>query len=94
MNRIKDLREDADLKQSELAEATGISQKTLSNYESGRTNPDSYAIIKLADFFNVTTDYLLGVTQNNYRNMSDIARKLDEATETLIELSDLLKKMS
>ena len=94
MNRIKDLREDADLKQSELAEATGISQKTLSNYESGRTNPDSYAIIKLAEYFNVTTDYLLGVTQSNYRNMSDIARKLDEAKETLTELSEMLKKMN
>lgn len=93
MNRIRDLREDADLKQSELAEATGISQKTLSNYESGKTNPDSYAIIKLAEFFHVTTDYLLGVTQDNYRNLSDIAKKIDQATETLTELSDLLKKL-
>lgn len=92
MNRIRDLREDADLKQSELAAATGISQKTLSNYESGKTNPDSYAIIKLAEYFNVTTDYLLGVTQNNYKDLSDITKKLDETIDTLSELSNLLKK--
>lgn len=92
MNRIRDLREDADLKQSELAAATGISQKTLSNYESGKTNPDSYAIIKLAEYFNVTTDYLLGVTQSNYKDLSDITKKLDETIDTLSELSNLLKK--
>ena len=94
MNRIRDLREDADLKQSELAAATGISQMTLSNYESGKSNPDSYAIIKLAEFFNVTTDYLLGVTRNNFRDLSDVAKKLDETTCTLAEISDLLKKLN
>ena len=50
-NRIKDLREDRDLRQTDVAEATGIDQRTLSNYETGKTNPDSFALIKLADFF-------------------------------------------
>lgn len=59
-NRIKDLREDANLKQAELAQATGIDQRTISNYETGKTNPDSYALIKLADFFQVSIDYLVG----------------------------------
>ena len=59
-NRIKDLREDRDLRQSDLAEATGIDQRTISNYETGKTNPDSDALIKLADFFNVSIDYLVG----------------------------------
>lgn len=81
------------MKQSELATATGLSQKSISNYETGKTNPDSYAIIKLAAFFNVTTDYLLGVTKNNYKNITAIAEKLDETGDTLKELSELLKKM-
>ena len=81
------------MKQSELAKATGLSQKSISNYETGKTNPDSYAIIKLAAFFNVTTDYLLGVTKNNYKNITAIAEKLDETGDTLKELSELLKKM-
>ena len=53
MNRIKSLREDRDLRQSDVAAATGIDQRTLSNYETGKTNPDSFAIIKLAEFFGV-----------------------------------------
>ncbi len=81
------------MKQSELATTTGLSQKSISNYETGKTNPDSYAIIKLAAFFNVTTDYLLGVTKNNYKNITAIAEKLDETGDTLKELSELLKKM-
>lgn len=59
INRIRTLREDRDLRQIDVSNATGIDQKTLSNYETGKTNPDSFAIIKLAEFFNVTTDYLL-----------------------------------
>ena len=66
MQRIKHLREDMDLRQIDVAKATGIDQKTLSNYETGKTNPDSYALIKLADFFGVTIDYLVGRTNNNY----------------------------
>ena len=60
MNRIKALREDRDIRQSDVAAATGIDQRTLSNYETGKTNPDSFAIIKLAEFFGVSCDYLLG----------------------------------
>ena len=58
--RIRDLREDRDIKQSELAEATGINQQTISNYETGKTIPDAYALVRLADFFGVSIDYLLG----------------------------------
>ena len=63
MNRIRDLREDRDLKQSELAEAIGIGQRSLSNYETGKTNPDSEVILLLADYFGVSCDYLLGRTK-------------------------------
>ena len=58
--RIRDLREDRDIKQAELAEATGINQQTISNYETGKTIPDAYALIRLADFFGVSVDYLIG----------------------------------
>ena len=63
-NRIKDLREDRDMRQIDLAQAVGIDQRTISNYETGKTNPDSEALIKLANFFNVTIDYLLGRTED------------------------------
>ena len=70
MNRIKELREDKDLRQTDVAAATGIDQRTLSNYETGKTNPDSFAIIKLAEFFGVTCDYLLGVNDISFTDKS------------------------
>lgn len=78
MNRIRELREDRDLRQTDVAAATGIDQKTLSNYETGKTNPDSYAIIRLAEFFGVTSDYLLGIADRNFTDNESVAKELDE----------------
>ena len=64
-NRIKALREDRDMRQSDLAREVGIDQRTISNYETGKTNPDSEALIRLADFFGVSIDYLVGRTAFN-----------------------------
>lgn len=84
MNRIKSLREDRDLRQIDVAVAVGIDQRSLSNYETGKTNPDSDTVIKLAMFFGVSCDYLLGVSDFNItgnkailRELSDIQRRLD-----------------
>lgn len=98
MNRIRDLREDADLKQSDLAKAVGIAQRTLSNYETGKTNPDSYAIIKLAEYFNVSADYLLGIENAGSKrrravNIKRMEKKISEMQAALNEISDILKKM-
>ena len=60
MQRLRDLREDRDLRQIDVSRETGIDQKTLSNYETGKTNPDSEALWKLADFFGVTLNELVG----------------------------------
>lgn len=90
-NKIRDLREDMDLRQTDVASATGIDQKTLSNYETGKTNPDSYAIIKLAEFFNVSTDYLLGYSQSNIRSNKDITDKLEKIEKEISELKRIMK---
>lgn len=90
MNRIRNLREDRDLRQIDVAEATGIDQKTLSNYETGKTNPDSFALVKLADFFGVTIDYLIGRTENNYVGRNDIIKKLDTIIDDIEELKKIL----
>ena len=85
-NRIKDLREDRDMRQIDLAQAVGIDQRTISNYETGKTNPDSEALIKLANFFNVTIDYLVGrtnftpVTENE---RSKVIEKIKKELDTL-----------
>ena len=88
MNRIKDLREDKDLRQIDVANATGIDQKTLSNYETGKTNPDSFAIIALARFFEVSTDYLLGESDINVKNKDDILKHLENIEK---EINDIKK---
>lgn len=60
--RLRDMREDKDLKQRELDEMLNVSQTTYSRYESGELGIPSAALIKLADFYNVSVDYILGRT--------------------------------
>ena len=61
--RIKDLREDNDLKQKEIAAVLGIDQRVYSNYETGKREIPVHILIKLADYYKVSTDYLLGRTE-------------------------------
>ena len=60
--RIRDLREDRDLTQSEIAQLLNIHQSTYSDYESGNLNLPVEALVTLANFYNTSTDYLLGLT--------------------------------
>ena len=76
-NRIRDLREDRDLRQIDVARATGIDQKTLSNYETGRTTPDSEALWLLADFYGVSIDYLVGRSNQRLENPDDLLHEID-----------------
>lgn len=92
MNRIRELREDRDLRQVDVSDATDIDQKTLSNYETGRTNPDSSAIIKLANFFGVTCDYLLGVTDRNITDMNVVINELEDIKSRINGIERYLKK--
>ncbi len=66
--KIRDLREDHDLKQRELAAYLNCSQKTYSNYELGQRDIPTDVLIRLADFYQVSVDYLLGLTKNPKRN--------------------------
>ena len=85
-NRIRDLREDMGLRQSDLAERTGIDQRTISNYETGKTTPDAYALIKLADFFDVSIDYLVGRTRYDFSSSEKKQRLIDNIHKQLEEL--------
>ena len=91
-NKLRDLREDLDLRQIDVAKATGIDQKTLSNYETGKTNPDSYSLIKLADFYQVSIDYLLGYSTLNLKSNNDIITKLDKIEKEINELKRFINK--
>lgn len=62
--RIRDLREDNDLTQKQIAELLHCHQSVYSNYERGKRQIPLYVIIKLADYYNVSIDYLVGRSKN------------------------------
>ena len=66
--RLRDLREDHDLKQRELGEYLNCSQRVYSNYELGQRDIPTDILIRLALFYNVSVDYLLGMTNNPRHN--------------------------
>lgn len=62
--RIRDLREDMDLKQKDVADYLNCSQVCYSHYELGKRDIPTEVLIKLAKFYNTTTDYILGLTDD------------------------------
>lgn len=60
--RIRDLREDRDLTQKQVAAMLGMSQTGYSKYETGENDIPTHVLIKLADFYQTSTDYILGRT--------------------------------
>lgn len=62
--RIRDLREDLDLTQTEIANMLGMSQTGYSKYETGENDIPTSILIKLANFYNTSIDYLLGQTDD------------------------------
>lgn len=82
MVRLKELREQRRLKQEDLALYLNTSQSTVSAYEVGDRTPDIKTIIKIADFFNVSIDYLVG--------LSDIKQVIKSSDLTSDEL-DILR---
>ncbi|WP_036372618.1 helix-turn-helix domain-containing protein [Neomoorella thermoacetica] len=63
-DKIKQLRKKKDLTQDELASILHVNRATLANWEINRAVPDPATLQRLADFFNVSVDYLLGRTDN------------------------------
>lgn len=61
-SRIRDLRNDKDMNQTELAELLGMSQTGYSKYETGENDIPTAVLIRLADIHNTSVDYLLGLT--------------------------------
>lgn len=77
---IRDLREDHDLKQKVLADYLGISQQTYSNYENGRRDIPTWAVVALAKYYKVSTDYLLGADTSYLGNTNLKNPYLDNIT--------------
>ena len=86
MLQLKSLREERKINQQKIAMDLQISQASVSKYEIGSAEPDIGTIIKLAKYFNVTTDYLLGV--------SEIRMPFTKSDLTEIEIELLIKYKS
>lgn len=63
-NRIRELRKKKNLTMKQLGAILGLAESTISQYETGRREPDTKTLIKLSDYFGVTVDYLLGNTES------------------------------
>ena len=59
-DRLKSLRNSRKISQKDFAQALKVSQQTVASWEIGRTEPSNTALKDIADYFNVSTDYLLG----------------------------------
>ncbi len=62
INRLRDIREDKDLNQSEIAKIVNVHQTTYSDYERGNLNVPVEVLIKLAGYYGTSVDYILGLT--------------------------------
>lgn len=84
-NRIKQLREEKELTQKELADMLNINEKTIYRYETGIYEPSASALIKLSQIFNVSIDYLLGKSPMNVKNLKDELERIDEEIKKIIK---------
>ena len=100
--RLKELRESQGMSQTDLAEHLNVSRQSVGGYENYTTIPPADIVVKIADLFNVTSDYLLGRTNEKYNfnelNADDkkILSMLYEDKDTLFKLyenKDILLKL-
>lgn len=80
--RIRDLRKQKRMSQTELAKSAGVSQTTVTAWETGKAEPSSSAVARLADIFNVTTDYLLGRHNKQGTKKDDVELSDDDVIMT------------
>ena len=83
LTNLKKLREDASISQKALADAIGVSQQSVNKYENHNIEPDIETLIRIADFFETSVDYLIGHTS--------VRRRIEEVH--VFELNDLESKV-
>lgn len=94
MNRISNLRKQANLSQNDLGKIIGVAQNTLSQWENGLREPDFDSVIKISEYFNVSTDYLLGKEEDMPDELivlNRIVRKLSKSNrKKLVEIAKMM----
>lgn len=90
--RLRKLRFENDLTQTEVAQEIGVTQQTYSKYESGDAKPDSETIIKLCGLYGVTADFLLGIEKPKVKQDSDKLSQISDGDVNVI-VEKLLSKL-
>ena len=97
-SRIKNLRKNKSLSQTELAELMGLTSSAMSAIETGKNKPTADILIKLSNLFNISTDYLLkGIDtertiSKNEQEILDVLREDKAMTNAMMEIAKVKKK--
>ena len=87
-DRLKELREEKEMTQEELGKLLNVSRQTISGYEAGAIEPSIANLVKLANIFNVSLDYILGRTKERHNlNLENKKNK-----ELLLDLIKVIEK--
>lgn len=86
--KLRDLRNQKKMSQEDLAKILGMTRATYANYETGKTQPDLENLIKLADYFNVSLDYLLEHKTNSFLDYGHISQEQEQAFTLMLKLTD------
>lgn len=87
--KLKELRKQKHISQTDLAKALNVKQTTISSYEKGKTQPPIEVLIDMANYFNVSLDYLL---ERQYENKIDLA-SLSETKQNIIKMVTQLNEL-
>lgn len=100
MSRIRDIRKQNGVTMKELGKAVGVGESTISMYENGKRQPDNTMLMKIADYFSVSVDYLLGRDEQQKKptveddGLSDRQRAFMESVRSMSpEDLDLLESL-
>jgi len=88
MKQLKQLRKDKNLTQYQIAKILNIAISTYSGYEIGTSEPNLNTLIKLADYFNVSLDYLLEHKTNSFLDYGHISQEQEQAFTLMLKLND------
>ncbi len=87
--KIRELRASYNMSQVELAKALGVSKQCVSNWENDNIQPSIEMLVKLANFFHVKTDYLLGLDEKDYLYVSGLTA--EQRSHVQLIINDILQ---
>lgn len=89
MNRIKELRKELNLKQEQLGKMLNVQRAVISKYETGRVSLNAETLHKLCDVFNVSSDYIIGRTeQRQFNDKKTFSPKITSIIKSCSELNE------